>query len=214
MALLENVEKLSKPYVETVDQEQNGKTKKVKITHPPLFVQLDEAVSSSQTTVKRGGTLASQRNVIDTSAWMLRDAIYGEMHALWGRLINKRMPDDLVTAISRWHLEVRNAVDRGRLQAGSVWKAVRRTGAWVAQIEMKFDPPVTLEVTRPCPECEHKHVYNEHNERVAAVVIVWQKSFANSNAVCRACAKTWYGETELRQLRYEIDKRDTSIWDS
>lgn len=163
--------------------------------------------------VKRGGTLASQRNVIDTSAMMLQDAIRGELMSMWSRILHAQMPNDLVAATQQWHLALRNQVDAGRAKAGRVWQAVRRTGAWVLQIEAKFDPPVTLEVTRPCPSCGHKHVYDADNDRVAAVVIVWQKSFANSSAVCRACQRTWYGESELRQLRYEIDERDTSIWD-
>lgn len=209
IALLENVERLTKPYVDRVEQDTRGSTKTVKVTHPPLFDQLDQAVHSTQTTLGRGGALASERNVIDTSAWMLRDAIRQELHRMWTKIINRAMPETLTDATRIWHLEFRVKVQDGKIPRDSVWAAVRRTSTWVKQIQLKFDPPVTLEVTRPCPQCTRRFVYNEHNERVFAVVIVWQKTFSNSNASCRACGHTWYGESELRQLRYDIDTRDT-----
>lgn len=213
LALLENVGKLTKPYVETVEQEQHGKTKTIKITHPPLLDQLDQAILSNQTTVKRGGSLASQRNVLDASAYMLQDALFQEMYSMWTRHIHAPMPQNLTHALKTWHVQIRKLTMDGRMKNDTLWRYARRTSSWIAQIETKFDPPVTLEVTRPCPRCNNQYVYNDTNERVAAVVIVWQKSFDKSNALCRSCGQHWYGERELRQLRYDIDQRDTSGWD-
>jgi transcription elongation factor Elf1 len=133
------------------------------------------------------------------------------MSLLWTRYNEDRMPTDLKQALRVWQTRFRKLAQDRNLNPDAIWKVVRQTNAWINAIELKFDPPITLEMTRPCPKCEHQHVYNEHNERVSAVIITWQKSFDKSLAQCRACGQTWLGESELRQLRYDVDQKDT-LW--
>ena len=211
LTLLNNVDKLTQPYQDRIEQEQGGHRTSVTVRRPALLDQLEEAIFSSQTVSNRGSSLASQRNVLDASAFMLRHAITGSVAKLWTMYFEDRMPTDLKRALRVWQTRFRKEATDRNLHADTVWKIVRQTNTWINSIELKFDPPITLEMTRPCPNCEHQHVYNEHNERVAAVIITWQKSFDRSLAQCRACGQTWLGESELRQLRYDVDQKDT-LW--
>jgi len=147
--------------------------------------------------------------MLDASALMLQDAIRNSLNQMWSRYSDQPPHKNLKEAIRKFHYLFRTITTERQLKDEAIWKVVRTTATWIRQIEMKFDPPVTLEVTRACPNCDRKHVYNESNEQVAAVVITWHKSFDKSIATCRSCGQTWLGESELRQLRWEIDQRDT-----
>lgn len=206
--LLENVDRLTRTYQEVVEQEIDGKRQTVKIAQKPLLDQLEESIYSTQTTVRRGGALASERNVIDASAYMLRETIADTISRML-KPYHKPVTQSMKTGLRRWYVAFKHDVETNRPSEKVVWHAIKETGSWIRAIETKFDPPVTLEVTRPCPNCDYKHVYTEDNDQVAAVVITWQKSFDKSEAICRACGQRWYGESELRKLRYEIDQRDT-----
>lgn len=209
LTLLNNVDKLSQPYKEAVEIEENNKIKVLWVEREALLDQLERAVASSQTAVRRGSTLASQRSVLDASAYMLNHAIREAMRLMWVQYIDSRMPKSTKQALRQWQMKFRQEASNRGLSAETVWKHVRQTQSWIKIIELKFDPPITLEVTRPCPSCETQHVYDQYNERVTAVVVTWHKSFEKSQAHCRSCDQYWVGESELRQLRYEIDQRDT-----
>jgi hypothetical protein len=209
MNLLENVNKLTQPYTDRVSQDQDGHHTTVLVRQPALVDQLANAVYSTQNAAGRGGGLASQRSVLDASALMLQDAIRNSLTRIWSRYSHKQVPADLKQAIRQFHVIFRTITVDRKLNPKTVWAVVHTTDRWVSQIEMKLDPPVTLEVTRPCPKCETQHVYNESNEQVSAVIITWHKAFDKSIATCRACDHSWVGESELRQLRWEIDERDT-----
>jgi hypothetical protein len=211
LTLMNNVDKLTRPYTDRIELEENGKTNTVTVEHPALLDQLNESILSSQSLGRRGSTLASQRNVLDASAYMLQHAIEQALKLMWAQYNDKPMPKDHKRALQAWHTHFRKQVTDRQLTADNVWKHVRHTSNWIKQIETKFDPPITLEVTRPCPDCGHQFVYNEHNERVSAVIVTWQRSFDKSLATCRGCDKSWVGESELRQLRYDIDQKD-SLW--
>ena len=208
IALAENINRLTLPHREPVDQVVDGKRQTTYVEHDALLVQLDQAVSSSQTFSKKGGSLASERSMLDASALMLQDAIRQTLTRNWTKVSWKRVPKDLTKAVGVWHRRLELAARNGEVTAKVLWRAVQLTKTWIFAIEQKFDPPITLEVTRPCPECDVQYVYNQFDERNAAVVITWRKSFERSFASCRACDRAWYGESELRQLRWEIDQRD------
>lgn len=208
---MNNIDKLTRPYTDRIELEEDGRRNTVTVEHPALLDQLDDAILSSQTMVKRGSTLASQRSVLDASAFMLQHAIRQAIKLMWAQYIDDPVPKDMKHALRLWHMQFRKEVTDRQLSADTIWKHIRHTNTWIMQIELKFDPPITLEVTRPCPDCDQQFVYNEYNERVASVVVTWQRSFDRSAAICRACGKSWVGESELRQLRYDIDQRDT-LW--
>jgi hypothetical protein len=208
MALQNNIDRLTRTHSVPV-QLENGPEKSITIDRPPLLAQLAAAVVSSQTTGGQGGGLASERNVLDASAMMLNDAIRQSVERMWAAYTDRPLPRNLVNAVRVWNVRYRREVRDAQMDADTIWKTVRRTDSWIKQIDLKFDPPITMEMTRPCPNCGHQHGYNSENDRVHAVVITWQKSFDQSVATCRVCNKSWYGENELRQLRWEIDQNDT-----
>jgi hypothetical protein len=210
LILLEAVERLTMPYKVRVMSELDGVTESRVVVLPAMLEQLNDAIKSSQSTSRRGGSLANERSVIDASALMLESAIREAVKALWAEVYSKPRPRSLQKQLFRWHYEFRRLASEGYFPAERVWQVAKLVQGWTKAIDLKFDPPVTLEVTRPCPACNNSHVFDFMGDRVAAVVISWRRSFDNSAAICRSCSKSWVGEAELRQLRWEIDTLDES----
>jgi hypothetical protein len=209
LILLEAVDRLTQPYKVRVTSEQDGVPENRTIDLPPLLEQLNDAIKSTQTSVRRGKTLANERSVIDASALMLEAGIRESLRVMWHDLFGSAIrPRSLSRQVAGWHVEFRKRALDGSIHADQVWRLAKLVQGWTRQIDLKFDPPVTLEITRPCPNCDTSHVFDFMGDRVAAVVISWRRSFDNSAALCRSCAKSWVGESELRQLRWEIDTHD------
>jgi hypothetical protein len=211
LILLEAVDRLTKPYKIRVISELDGVPEQRVVLLPAMLEQLNDAIKSSQSTTRRGKSLANERSVIDASALMLEGAIRDAVRALWSESCPAQIrPRTLQRQLARWHFEFRRRASDGELPAERVWQVAKLVQGWTKAIDLKFDPPVTLEVTRPCPACDAAHVFDFMGDRVAAVVISWRRSFDNSAAICRSCSKSWVGEAELRQLRWEIDTLDES----
>lgn len=216
ISLREDINKLTLPYKQSILQEMGGpevELVKQEITLKPLLVQLQEAIGSSQSIVARGGGDMSTRSVLDAGALMLMTDIEEDLKGLWDTLHPepKARPFDTVRAVRLLMVAVNKLVMDNRLENEELQKVNIIVGSWVDQIEMKFDPPVVIEVTRPCPKCHESFVFDEYNDRVLALVVEWRKSFEHSSAQCRACSYTWLGQTELRQMRWELDQLDEPL---
>ena len=206
LIMLESVERLTQPHKVAVRQDGEDGPEKATVFIPALLEQLNDAIGSSQSSTNRGGGLANTRSVIDAGALMLEDSIRGDLAELWHLVWpNKQRPIHLPTALQRWHVEFRRLVGDNKVEPSMAWGVAQLLGSWVKQIDSKFDPPVVIEVTRPCPSCDASHVFDFLEDRVCAVVIAWRKTFENSSASCRNCNKSWVGEIELRQLRWDIE---------
>jgi hypothetical protein len=209
LILLEAVDRLTKPYKIRVISELDNVPEQRLVVLPPMLRQLNDAIKSSQSSTRRGITLANERSVIDASALMLEGAIQDAVRGLWSEVCGSDLkPRTLQRQLTRWHVEFRRLATDGQLPAERVWQVAKLVQGWTKAIDLKFDPPVTLEVTRPCPACNAAHVFDFMGDRVASVVISWRRSFDDSAAICRACSKSWVGEAELRQLRWDLDTLD------
>lgn len=216
MSLREDVTKLTQPYKQSIIQEvgdEEVKIEKREITLKPLLTQLQEAIGSSQSVVARGGGDMSTRSVLDAGALMLMTDIEEDVKGLWLSLHPepKTKPFDVIRAVRLLMVAVSKLVMDNRLDDEELEKVNVVIGSWVDQIEMKFDPPVVIEITRPCPKCHTSFVFDEYNDRVLALVVEWRKSFETSSAQCRHCKHTWLGQTELRQMRWELDQLDEPL---
>lgn len=219
ISLREDVDKLTLPYKHQVMQElePDGPTVQVvqrEILLKPLLVQLEEAIGSSHSVVARGGADPSTRAVIDASALMLLTEIEDELRELWSTVFAPRVkarPVSITRAVRQFFIQVNKLVMDKRLENEELWKIRRLINLWAIQIEAKFDPPIVIEVTRPCPKCHQSFVYDEFNDRVLALSVQWRKSFEGSSGECRACGHVWYGQAELRQLRWELDQLDEEL---
>lgn len=216
MTILEDVEQLTRPYQVEVMQEHEDPdvvVENTKITLDPLLTQLENAVGSSHSMGGRGATDPTTRNVIDAGALMLLTNIEEDIKGLWETLHPRgpRKPEDNRRAVRLLYVQL-HRLSMDRALADSELEKVRGIiNFWVVQIENKFDPPVVIEVTRPCPRCRVSFVYDEWNDRVLALSIEWHNSMEKSHGECRACGATWYGQTELRSMRAEIDNADEYI---
>lgn len=218
ISLRDDVDKLTKPYQQTVMQEVDDgpevKIEKRVLELKPLLIQLQEAIGSSQSVAARGGGDMSTRAVLDAGALMLMTDIEDDIRELWNALhapsIRAR-PLENTRAVRQMMVQVNKLVLDNRLDDQALWDVYRVINSWVYQIEAKFDPPVVIEVTRPCPKCHESFVYDEFNDRVLALAMEWRKSFEQSSAECRACGQTWLGQNELRLLRWELDRLDEEL---
>lgn len=217
ISIRDNIDKLTLPYKLDVLQETDGPEvviEKRTIMLKPLLVQLQEAIGSSQSVVARGGGDMSTRSVLDASALMLQTDIEEDLRQLWQTLfspVRKARPVENTKAVRQLMMQVNKLVMDKRLETDELWNVHHIFDKWVLQIETKFDPPVVIEVTRPCPKCHESFVYDDYNDRILALVVEWRKSFEQSSALCRACGQTWMGQNELRQMRYDLDQLDEEL---
>lgn len=217
ISIRNNVDKLTKPYKSVILQEIDGpevKIERTEITLKPLLIQLAEAIGSSQSIAARGGGDASTRSVLDAGALMLMTDIEEDLRGLWMSVFSpqrKARPVDPITAVRQIMVQLNKLVLDNRIDNDELWKINQVFGGWVFQIDAKFDPPVIIEVTRPCPDCHESFVYDEFSDRLLALVVEWHKSFEDSSAQCRACGKSWVGQMELRQMRYDLDRLDEQL---
>jgi hypothetical protein len=217
ISIREAVDKLTKPYKQYIVQEvgeEEVEIIKSEVTLKALLYQLQEAIGSSQSVVSRGGSDMSTRSVLDAGALMLMTDIEEDLRELWNAVFvktPKQRPLENAKAVRVMAVQINKLVLDNQIDDDELWKIKRIFEAWVDQIEMKFDPPVVIEVTRPCPHCHESFVFDDYNDRVLTLVVEWRKSFEESSAQCRACGYTWLGQTELRQMRWELDQNDEEL---
>ena len=217
ISIREAADKLTRPYKQYIIQEvgeEEVEIIKTQVTLKALLYQLQEAIGSSQSMVSRGGSDMSTRSVLDAGALMLMTDIEEDLRELWNALFTKspkQRPLENTKAVRQVVVQINKLVLDNHIENEELWKVKRIFDSWVDQIEMKFDPPVVIEVTRPCPHCHESFVYDQYNDRVLALVVEWRKSFEESSAECRACGYTWLGQTELRQMRWELDQSDDEL---
>jgi hypothetical protein len=191
--------------VETIDQ--NGTKKHQIVNQVSLLEQLQTAIASTNTGTPRGVVSAETRNVLDLSALILYQQIEQELNGLKTRTGDKTPPKDtLQNTLRSWQVHFHLWSDQHPQLP--LHPYVKTISGWAATIKYKLDPPVTLEVTRPCPNCEKEYVYDEYDDKHRCLVVIWRRTFNESRAECRACGQTWVGERELRNLRWGIDQKD------
>ena len=217
ISIRDDVDKLTKRYKQVILQEVDGpevKLEKAEVMLDPLLVQLANAIGSSQSVAARGGGDISTRSVLDASALMLMTDIEEDIKGLWQALFEpqrRARPVEPVRAVRQMMMQINKLVLDDRMEGEQLLKVKQIFQSWVYQIETKFDPPVVIEITRPCPNCHQSFVYDEFNDRMLALVVEWRKSFENSVAVCRACGQSWLGQNELRQMRFDLDQLDEEL---
>jgi hypothetical protein len=206
------VAKLTKPYHEIVyqetgDPEWDGELITTILELPPLIEQLDDAIGSTNSAINRGQGLANTRAVLDFSALALLTRIDSEMSQIWDAYSTNPRPKNLIQAIKRWHQKVKQLGPNQDIEPLTL--DTQTLNNWVKAIDLKFDPPVIIELTVPCPACQAEMHENEEKELSHSLRIIWQRSFDNSRGECQDCGETWLGETEIRQLGWEIENNDT-----
>jgi hypothetical protein len=200
----EIIAKLTEPYSETLYTNNGQETQATGlILMPPMLQQLAEAIGSSTTIKTPGLGSANTRAILDFSALALVNEINRQMRTLWELSINSPRPKNLVKTIKRWQAYVHHLGPNQDLD--NIKDAIKTMNHWINQIDLKFDPPVVLDISQPCPNCHVQRVENSEQDLIHSVRIIWRRSFDSSKGECLNCHKTWVGERELRQLRWELD---------
>lgn len=205
----ENVHRLTNPHEEIIYLDVDDETPVPAIlVLPPLLEQLSDAIGSTNNSNARGAGLANTRAVLDFSALALLGQIEEDMRLIWASTIHTRpRPSGLFKTIRHWQKMVHALGPNQNLDR--LEDDIKTMTSWVKAIDLKFDPPVTLTISQACPNCHKTHHLNNEGEQSPALRIVWKKSFSNSLGECQECGKTWAGETQLRQMRWELDNDDT-----
>lgn len=202
--LLQAVDALTLEVREPVTRVINGTTRTERVTHPPLLVQLEEAIHGSM----RSGSGASS-NLPGTAIPLDGDALYqftiiSSQIGDWCRMAgipHRRHPVDGLRA---WHAATLTDRDVDRSFEVGILRA------WAGVIRGRLNPPRTLELTLPCPECDATRWADDDGDAGPHPLIVTYRPddrdvFRTARARCRACGFEWVGITALRSLAFDLE---------
>ncbi len=204
--LARSVEKLTRPYtVEHLQRVPGGGRRIVHSQHDPLIGMLRTASLSSTGAHAIGGV--QSRAVVDADAIEKMSELRESITGLWTDLVpDARIPRRNVLAeiaLTEWHALFITHRRLGLVVTLDVKYAHELLEWWVHNIEAKFDPVRTIELTAPCPKCGSRWAQigvGELTARVSALTVTFAGTATSAVASCRACGSTWRGEEGLRQL--------------
>ena len=202
--LLQAVDALTLEVREPVTRVINGTTRTERVTHPPLLVQLEEAIHGSV----RSGSGASS-NLPGTAIPLDGDALYqftliSSQITDWCRIAGVPHRRHPVDGLRAWHAATLTDRDVDRSFEVGILRA------WAGVIRGRLNPPRTLELTLPCPECDATRWADDDGDAGPHPLIVTyrpddQDVFRTARARCRACAFEWVGITALRSLAFDLE---------
>lgn len=203
--LLDAVDALTKPRIEHLPQiDDDGKWLKAHtVEHPPLLVQLKEAVNPSTNTAAGSSSLASTRNLVDSDAlfeYSTMTAAIGD----WCHIIQSERTRDPVVDLRRWYI----AFNRTDSDPSFYLAELNR---WAKLIRNILEPPKRMEVTTPCPVCDKRTWTDpEGNELLFPVVVEYKVpqdgEAIKPTALCRACDAVWKGFDAVKELAEELNE--------
>lgn len=202
--LLQAVDALTLEVREPVTRVINGTTRTERVTHPPLLVQLEEAIHGSM----RSGSGASS-NLPGTAIPLDGDALYrftiiSSQITDWCRIAGADRHRHPVDGLRAWHAATLTDRDVDRSFEVGILRA------WAGVIRVRLNPPRTLELTLPCPECDATRWADDDGDAGPHPLIVTyrpddQDVFRTARARCRACGIEWVGITALRSLAFDLE---------
>lgn len=176
-------------------------------TEDALLVQLREAVSSSLNSGSGAGGSPSTRNVLDSDA-LHKAGIITAAIGDWCYQVGVKATRDAVHDLRAWH-----AAFLAYDQPDEFY--IRQMQTWANQIRAMVNPPKLVEITAPCPVCGQGEYVNDMGERVNNPLVLTYRPdgrsiWADAKALCRACSEVWEGEWRLRELRHDVDDKETA----
>lgn len=205
--LLQAVDALTLEVREPVTRVINGTTRTERVTHPPLLVQLEEAIHGSM----RSGSGASS-NLPGTAIPLDGDALYqftliSSQITDWCRIAGVPHRRHPVDGLRAWHAATLTDRDVDRSFEVGILRA------WASMIRKKREPWEQFEVTRPCPACGRREWEDEDgNAGTFPVIVEYNRDdvFRTATARCRApeCAMQWRGEYAFRYIAHELEQAD------
>jgi len=177
-------------------------------TEDALLVQLEEAVASGLGSASGGSAAPWARNLLNTDALHQAGMMTSQIMD-WCRMVGANVTRNAATDLRAWYTEFVNNTMGESLDDFYI----KKLREWANQIRGMLNPPKTLELTAPCPECRVAFYINEEGDPVPNPISVnyWANSasvWEGAKATCRACGYEWKGQWALRALRHAVDDMD------
>ena len=171
---------------------------------PSLLDQLDAAIRGSIVGIGGAGSLANERNMLDSDA-LYKAMTINSVVKDWARMAGvKPVYGATVTEIlRRWHVAY---IGKPTEHTADRFYVKQLTG-WAEQITGMFNPPRIRELDDPCPKCHAAEWVNATDGLTYLRPLQVQfypdmpDLVGNAKGICRACAKTW----SARELAFEIE---------
>lgn len=168
-----------------------------------LFVELRKAVVSNVGSGDGASKAARERTPLDVTAFTLLEEIDGRIRS-WHLDYASRPTGDISHALRTWYL----MFTRNPKEESDISKHVLILTGWARRIIDIIDPPKTLELTVPCPECGRRWVTRGQGSEVESVAALTAslRGSEDYEASCAGCGRRWAGVSQLRRLRILIDE--------
>lgn len=207
--LLQAVDDLTKPIHrhETQDIIRDGHTigqQRIKLTHPPLLTQLENAIRASIGGTTTGATLASERSILDNDALMKFIQIDSQIRD-WCRMLKITPTRDPAHNLRAWY--TKNHANQRPNQPDTDSAHIKILGKWAALIRTKMDPwrERELDKTAACPTCGATSWWRDGHEYYRPLVVRYKATGADliqqARVICRSCEAVF----GVREAAYEIE---------
>jgi hypothetical protein len=209
--LLAAVEALTKPQAVKVPQIADDGThlKTWTVTHAALLDQFRDAVIPSTNTTVGSSSLASMRNVLDSTA-LLEYAKIASQTGDWCRIIKIDAVRDARLNLLHWYARF-NTLNSDP-QAASWYISMLR--GWANLIRAHLDPPRRRAIMYPCPVCGKTVWSTEDGEGgMWPLELLYRLDEDDEpvilSAICKACdpVTTWPSRDAVRELVAELEER-------
>ena len=210
--LLDAVNLLTKPNVSIIKQENDDLVTLTRVELPGYLAMLRNAISSTVGPRAIGGALPNQRSVLDSDALERYENLSKSILARFRRISAADPFPTPEQNLRQWYIAYSNDYRAGKIHEKAVKSEVIELESWISAIDEKLNPPTTFDVPKPCPKCGETWIARG-GESMQAVQVQYReapdKSLAATKAICRGCDAVWTGNSQLRQLVYDIDQNDT-----
>lgn len=203
MQMSEAVDNLTRRWVDVVTIVENGDTRYRTIDHAPLLDMLHSMIRSNMGGNTHGSGSASERNLIDLTAFTLWETIDGKARAWWRDLSKSRPSDDLKDLVRELAGLVQAQRASGNLDDVTFVRMSQQFPEWREQIWNMFDPPVVKDLIGACPHCEERWVYAPDGSKSSALIVYYVRS-EMPEAKCQRCGEVWVGAKQLLTLGFHI----------
>ena len=175
------------------------------VTHDPLLVQLEAAVTASFGASASGGGSATGSVINDAALYQL--LLIKTQIGDWCRLAGVT-PDrqSATVSLERWSLA---------FMGDGAWQT-RTLLEWAQTITDLLDPPKTVPLAGPCPVCKatswEDGVGESRTIRSSPVAVMYDQTtlHASLRATCRVetCGAEWSGADAVQELIEELSEHD------
>ena len=208
--LLDAIDKLTRNHITRVVQTNpQGITCTSTVDHDPLLMQLRDAVAGGIGS-KGAGSDGSARIPFDAGALQLFDGIAKKVNAWYLELPGAIEERYLWDRLRDWYIDFENRRRAGKISDTLEHDTLKLIEGWARSIEVYFDPPISLEITGPCPMCGERWAFDpKTGDQITAIILEYRnigtETLDKATGLCRFCTTVWRGRSGMRELRWAID---------